>query len=397
MMRMTAIFTASLLLCLSMSSASASDRSAVHSVNMTGAKLFRVLNEKEKNICFSPLSIVSLFASLSLGADGKTADYVRDAFALSSDVHGSMRDLIYNITNGPVDAGTLELASGMWPRKGYTLKKGFLHEIDKYYGTEVSTLDYEGSPEASVREINDWIATRTRGKILHLLDEASVGPRTALVMANAMYFRAPWARAFSEEETRHETFHKRSSDVTVPMMHNVINAELSRGNGYSAVKLLYAYGAYSMTIYLPDDGQSVESVCDEVLSDIAAIAPRKCSDRVKIDLSMPKFRIDAATDLKRPLSDIGVGILFDSQKADLSGINGARDLYVSDALHRAVLEVSEKGTEGAAATAIGIRTTAFYPETDPLEFRADRPFIFTICDEISGVLIFMGALEDPLE
>ncbi len=104
-----------------------------------------------------------------------------------------------------------------------------------------------------------------------------------------------------------------------------------------------------------------------------------------IDIFMPKFKVEHKYSLVSPFQELGLKKIF-STGADLSGINGQKNLFVSEVVHKAVIEVNEEGTEAAAATGIQI------PPGYPLELRVDHPFIFLIKDKRDGMISFIGVI-----
>jgi len=116
-------------------------------------------------------------------------------------------------------------------------------------------------------------------------------------------------------------------------------------------------------------------------------------DEIKVDLRIPKFKIEASMPLKENLENLGVITPFSMSDADFSGINGDKDLYLSDVLHKAFLEVNEEGSEAAAATAVIIATRMMTAPPPAMHF--DRPFVFFIKDELTGLVLFQGRVVDP--
>ena len=112
-----------------------------------------------------------------------------------------------------------------------------------------------------------------------------------------------------------------------------------------------------------------------------------------VQLSMPRFGVETATDLATVLAALGMPSAFDPDRADFSGITTAERLFISNVIHQANIDVDEKGTEAAAATAVVLRATA--APAGPVTLRVDRPFLFVLRDLPTGAIVFMGRVVDP--
>ncbi len=113
----------------------------------------------------------------------------------------------------------------------------------------------------------------------------------------------------------------------------------------------------------------------------------------QVALSMPKFEYESSFGLKQPLTTLGMEDAFIPEAADFSGMDGRRDLFIQDVLHKAFVSVDEAGTEAAAATAVIVGTTSMPPE--PIEVKIDRPFIYLIRDIETGTVLFVGRVLNP--
>jgi len=214
---------------------------------------------------------------------------------------------------------------------------------------------------------------------------------TRLVLTNAIYFNAAWLNPFSEDMTGDGTFHLLDgSEVTVPMMTQTESFGYSEGEGYQAVELPYDGRELSMVILLPNNGEfdDFEGTLD---ADIVDAITNDLKYR-KVQLTMPKFEFESEFSLVNTLAAMGMPVAF-SGAADFSGMTGARDLFISDILHKAFVSVDEAGTEAAAATAVIMSLTAA-PE-QPVEVTLDHPFIFLIRDIETGAVLFVGRVANP--
>ena len=256
--------------------------------------------------------------------------------------------------------------------------------------------DYAGDPEGSRLAINEWVSDETEGKIKDLIPSGAINPLTRLVLANAIYFNAGWQSTFDEELTEKATFTLLDgSQKNVPMMKTSAPESFGYGYGedYQTVELPYNGGQLSMVIVLPEAGafETFEASLDaDKLSELL----EKMEIR-QVQLQMPKFKFESEFGLTGILRGLGMQAAFDPQSADFSGIDGTRELSISDVVHKAFVSVDEKGTEAAAATAVVFQVTSM-PVTD-VQLTIDRPFIFLIQDKPTGTILFLGRVLDPTE
>jgi serpin B len=252
---------------------------------------------------------------------------------------------------------------------------------------------------ATLADVNGWVSRKTEGKIDKILDR--LDPDSAAVLLNAVYFKARWMSVFSKDATKDEPFNLVSSEkVPVAMMHKVASYALVTRPGYRAIRLPYDVGALGMIIVLPDaiDGD-MRLDADELPRLLAALrSPGEIKD---VTLDLPRFKVDFEVGLVKLFQQAGMVRAFDAEQADFSGMTGRPQsearFYVSQILHRAVIDVMEDGTEAAAVTAIAFRYTGGtrWSSGPPEVFRVDRPFLFYVVDDATDAVLFQGRIVDP--
>ncbi len=183
------------------------------------------------------------------------------------------------------------------------------------------------------------------------------------------------------------------SQVNVPLMHSSRTYNYAHSAGLSAIELLYAGGEVSMVVLVPDAGKFSE--VEQGFSAAQWDAIRKEMKTAQVNLALPKFKFSAEFKLNEPLVRLGMVDAFDANKADFSGMDGTRSLFISSVLHKAFINLDEKGTEAAAATAVVVGLTSMPSET--VELKIDRPFLFLIQDKPTGEILFMGRVVNPLQ
>jgi serpin B len=385
--------------------ASQSDLAALVEGNNTFAlNLYQTL-KNGGNLFFSPYSISIALAMTYAGARGSTEQQMADTlhFTLpqdnlppvfnSLDLELSQRGLG---AKGKDDKGfRLNVVNAIWGQKDYTFLQSFLDTLAENYGAGLRLLDFKNAPEPSRITINDWVSDQTEGRIKDLVPQGAINPLTRLVLTNAIYFNAAWQDAFEKANTRDDTFYLvDGNETTVPMMHQTEHFNYTEGNDYQAVELPYDGRELSMLVLLPKSGQFAAFENSLDAEEVAGIVQNLGNK--KVALTMPKFEFTSDFSLKNRLSEMGMPLAF-SGDADFSGMDGKRDLSISDVIHKAFISVDETGTEAAAATAVIVGATAMPPgEPEQIIYMTvDRPFIFLIRDIQTGTILFVGRVMNP--
>ncbi len=365
--------------------------------------IYQKIKEQDGNIVFSPFSISMALAMVYGGARGTTAEQIAAVMHLpqnEAEIHAAFNWLDQTLENraagpeGKKNSGfELSIANSIWGQKGFAFQQEYLDLLAVNYGAGLRAADFVSDPNGSRRAINDWVSDETRKKIQDLLPEGSVTGDTRLVLANAIYFNAPWKDEFKKADTQELPFNLlNGSQVVVPMMHAKKNYGYTYGDGYRAVALPYRGDQVAMLIILPDEGNFgsfEEELSAELLSNIIGEMSYD-----EVNLTLPKFTFETKLSLVDTLVSLGMVDAFDSQNADFSGIDGQRDLVITDAVHKAFIDVNEEGTEAAAATGIVVGLTSFKEENIIL---VDRPFLYAIFDKVTDSILFFGRVTDPSE
>ncbi len=287
----------------------------------------------------------------------------------------------------------LNIANTIWGQEGYEFLQEFLDTLALNYGAGLQLLDFMEDPETARIIINDWVSEQTEGRIEDLIPQGVIDAATRLVLTNAIYFKAQWMEQFEESNTVDGPFHLLDgSEVTVPLMSQEEGFPYAEGDGYQAIELPYVGGQTSMVILLPEEGRFEEFESALSVEQVAEIIGSMQFE--SLILTMPKFEFESDFSLSKTLAEMGMPTAFGFD-ADFSGMNGKRDLYISDVVHKAFVLVDEEGTEAAAATAVIVAEMgAIIPE---IEMKIDRPFIFMIRDIETDSILFLGRVLNPAE
>jgi len=370
-----------------------------HGTNAFGLDLYQQLRVPDGNLFFSPYSVRMALAMTYAGARGETAAQMHRGLRFSLEgealhaAYGASLRALEGVRSEDVE---LVVANGLWGERSSPFLPPFAELVDRAYGAGLELVDFRHASETARQRINEWVEARTRERIRELIPAGGVNPDTRLVLVNAVYFDGRWLEAFDDARTREAPFFLADGgSVPVPLMRftEAPTVPFYEGDGYSAVELDYLGGEVSMLVVLPDAADGLPGLEDRVDPAflerlLAAMAPEP------VEVLLPRFTLTwGAQDLAAPLQALGVHDLFVDGVADLSGIDGSRELFVSGVFHKAFVDVHEEGTEAAAATGVVVGITSMPPPA--AVFRADRPFLFLIREKASGAILFMGRLVEP--
>jgi len=373
----------------------ASDTSVVEANNEFALDLYQELRDSDGNIFYSPWSIISALAMTYEGARGQTANEMQEVLHLPKEGE-TRRDSFKEIQNGINREDKdyeLYTANALWPQKDYPFLESYIDTIRTYYGGEVTALDYVTETEKSRQTINSWVEEQTRDKIKDIISPGVLGPLTRLVLTNAIYFKGTWVMQFDEEDTTDQDFYVSPAEkVTVPMMSLTGDEAMfnyAEDEDVQVLELPYDGEEVSMLVILPKEN-ALEEV-EESLSTEKLNQWRNDLQEQEVHVFLPRFKLETKYFLPNVLKEMGMVAAFGSN-ADFSGMDGTKDLFISDVIHQAFVEVNEEGTEAAAATAVVMTMTAM---PSYKTFRADHPFVFIIQEKETGNILFMGRVTDP--
>jgi len=375
-------------------------------INQFAADLHaRFARDAKGSIFFSPFSIEAALAMTAAGARGETLSEMEKTLHLFSEPHAAFGDLIDRL-NGRVGSQVkrsyeLSVANAIWAQKGYPWHKEFTELTRKHYGAGTVETDFAKSEEAR-KEINLWVETQTRKKIKDLIPAGVINDLTRMVLVNAIYFKGDWQTKFDKKNTTDAPFTlvDGKTKVDVPLMYLTSTFkygefDLPRGDQVQVLEMPYAGKDLSMLIYLPKDagGVNVNRLPRWLTAD--KLGNLELQEK-KVYVYLPRFKVESEFSLNSALVDLGMKTAFQPKKADFTGMSpSGKKLFISDVLHKAVVEVNEEGSEAAAATAVVVATDSYNPLTEPATFRADRPFVFTIRENKTGTVLFLGRYSGP--
>lgn len=395
---------------------------AAKATNELAVDLHCQLATGNENLCVSPYSIESALAMTYAGADGNTrmemarvlhfptnyGSVPASFFALQrslQEMSGKTAELVKQSKKfgGPSEPITLNIANRLFPQKGYAFRAAYLSLVKQNFGGGFEPLDFIADPAAATQRINKWAADQTHDRIRDLIPGGALDRTTRLVLANALYLKAPWASEFSQNATQPEPFFVHGgAPVDVPMMRKTDkHFGYARHEGVTVVSLPYAGDDLQVVILLPDEVNGLHALESKLTADMLTGCAK--IEKRDVDLHLPKFKLEPPTiTLSQQFEALGMKTAFDKPKGSANFDKMAPRkpddyLYISQIFHKTFITVDEKGTEAAAATAVAMMTGSALtsPPPPPIEVKVDRPFVYAIQHVPSGVCLFLGRVTDP--
>ncbi|XDB64037.1 hypothetical protein AB1E18_017354 [Capra hircus] len=375
--------------------------------------LFHQIRQSEKeNIFLSPFSISSALAMTYLGARENTASEMekvlhfskitenarggaaKDRVEKPGNVHHHFQKLLTELKKS-TDAYELRVANRLYGEKDFPFLQEYMDNVKKFYLASVESADFKNAAEESRKMINSWVESQTNGRIKNLFPQNSLDG-SVLVLVNAVYFKGQWQEEFKKENTVEEKFWlNKDTSKPVQMMKqtnrfNVVSLEDVQAK---ILEIPYKGGELSMLVLLPSEVDGLQEVEDQLTAEklIAWTSPQNMGKR-QVDLHLPRFKVEESYALVPTLQALGMVDAFRGGAADFSGMTGRRDLVVSKVFHKCFVEVTEEGTEAAAATGVvgGFTSLPFHES-----FRCDHPFLFLIKHIKTNSILFCGRVSSP--
>ncbi|XP_048393586.1 uncharacterized protein LOC125455520 [Stegostoma tigrinum] len=358
-----------------------------------GFNLYRkIANLHEVNVFFSPITVSTIFAMISLGAKHVTYDdilrglNVKDLIKTDNPylLHTLYRWLHCNFSSNK----DLHISGGisLFVQDDIHLKPTFINDASYFYNADITPVDFQDTANTT-DIINQYIDNRTKGKISRLL--VSVDSKTKLMFINYILFKGKWMAPFDPNATMDGTFYINAyTRIKVPMMfkEDTFFLTYDERNSCTILKIPYQ-GSASMLVVIPKNGEYLH-VEDELTAELIAEWIKTLKPK-KIELYFPKFKLDKSYNMERKLRQLGIIKPF-ANMANFSGISSSHHLKISKVIHKAVIDVDERGTEAAAVTSV-----AAVPYSLPTIIKVDHPFVFMIFEEITNMLLFIGRVKDP--
>lgn len=348
----------------------------------------------DKNIFYSPYSIASALSMLDVGAGGTTKNELENALGIT-DLDEWNDEMKAYLSKDWSQNTFVNTANSVWMNKGTTwaanINSDFLTPAKDYYSGEIYEADFDGQADKVVQNVNNWVSDNTNKMIPEILKEIPGG--TVMMLINAVYFEGKWDTPFTEDKTFQSSFYGTDKESVVDMMHLYGEHFAYMDNGeIKGITLPYDCDNVVMKVFMPtaDDGD-INELFDKLSNEEKQKLIDSLDDasNVEIDtLQLPKFTDEQSIDgLDDILKNMGIQSAY-SESADFSKI--ADGIAVSSVNHKAKVIVDENGTKAAAETDIMIKETAMMPSEETYNFIVDKPFVYVIEDQSTGMILFMG-------
>jgi len=368
--------------------------------NSLAFKMFReVLKPEGTNTFFSPLSLNMALGMLYNGSSGNTRAEMAKVLGLANFSESEINAYYQKISQAllKIDPTTeMGIANSIWYRNTLPVKSHFIETSKQYFGAEVKALDFNSSSAANI--INKWCADKTKNRIDNIVDNSMIDDM--MVLINALYFKGKWKKEqeFDKEQTKLDDFTKTDNQKKkVNMMEQTTSLPYYADKHLQCIELPYGNQAFSMVVLLPSKNVSINELIEYlgrtnwqyIVDDL---------EEQEVWLKLPRFKFECELSLNQPVMNVGINRIFSEDSADFANISDAV-LYVSKIKQKTFIEVNEEGTEAAAATIIemGLGATASGGTNEPVRFFVDRPFLFLIREKSTGVILFIGRVDDPCE
>jgi serpin B len=362
--------------------------------------LYEKINPSNENFVFSPYSIFSGTSMLSLGARGETATQINSALHVNlklnslAKAHARLTEMLMPSSKGY----EMRFANGLWIENEAFILADYRRMLEDDFQASLQTLDF-GQTEEAVKTINEWISLNTQGLIPALLQANDLDANTKAVLTNAIYFKGQWARPFNPAQTKKMPFHEESTVTeSVKMMNQTAFFPYFENEQFQALEMPFVgkaktNGQLACLILLPKP----EVKLADLEKTLSTTSFQQWIDQLKsqhIHVNLPTFNISSRLPLNDVLKSMGITKAF-SKEANFSGINGLKNLQLSNAIHEAIFALDEAGVTAAASTAMALKPTSMPPQEPPIEFIADHPFLFFIVELNTKTPLFMGKLQKP--
>lgn len=344
-------------------------------------RFYQQLTRSEKeNLCFSPISLKMALNLVYLGAEGETKKFFEKEFEFSAENRHAFLaeyELTTSLEKDKNSTTQLQLSNSVWFKDMSLIEKNYLKEIN--------SLNVSNGP-LDIKKINTWVEDSTHGKINNIIN--TITPNMFAVFINAIYFKAEWLNPFKKLDTHEENFyHSPKQVIKVQMMHQLQKILYHEDSHSQWVKLPYKGSPFSMYFGLPKK-RFVLSSLEKALSDEYLVNVAKGMDLKKVKLSLPKFKFDQKSSIKRTLEKMGLEKLFEN--VNYLKLSKSPDLSISEIIQATFITVDEAGTEAAAATAVSMEGGSAPRPEIPKIFLANQPFLFFLKNEKTNVIYFMG-------
>lgn len=359
----------------------------------------------ESNISFSPFSISSAFAMVYPGAKGETQTEMANVLHFpksAEEMNSGWAWLNHFLTFYPSNASDdirLKLANALWMQTNFPVLPAFRDIMSLYFSGTFRFVDFKSHTDTARATINAWVKQNTFGKIVDILSDQSIDNNTRMVLISAIYLKAQWKHPFDPHATNQLPFFSEDGSFqTVQGMSQSAYYPYYNAEDVSLLEMPYVMSRmdgplFSMLFILPNQKNGLSAV-EKDLTVETLEKWIKNLETTRALVVIPKFKILQSSQLNELLEKMGMLLPF-SDRADFTELSGVKGLKIGNVSHKVYLSIDETGSEAAAATAIGIGTTAIHEQKPAVIFQADHPFMYVLFEKTTGMILFIGRFANP--
>lgn len=367
----------------------------VSSSNVFGLNIFKQVatNAKDgENVFVSPLSVSIALSMLYNGADGTTKEELQKALGYDGltdeQVNIANRDLIKALIEADPKVA-MEIANSIWYKNTFEVEQPFLAVNRDYLSADVRSASFD---EATKDLINTWVSDKTHKKIKSIVDQ--IPDNAVMYLINAIYFKGIWQYQFEKSKTQKLDFNLQAGNKKpTDFMVQEGSFDYLQNDLFTAINLPYGSGNFSMLALVPKGDNTCKNILNELTAENWA-SWNSSLHKTNVKVYLPKFKFSYKRELNDDLITLGMPTMFSDYFANLSRINKNASIAVSKVMHKTFVEVNEEGTEAAAVTSVEIVFTSV--GSGPIEFKADKPFVFVIMEKDTKALLFTGIMNEPV-
>jgi serpin B len=360
--------------------------------------LFQLMRNRPGNLCFSPVGIEAVLDVLRDGARGTFRD---ELDRLLSERGGKLDEKTRRaVLSGNRVGLQVSNATCLWGQTGWDYNSEFITRATQK-GFTLKTVDFERNLPTVISEINQWVSQQTQGKIPRFFSN-DLDETTKILVTNAVYFRATWDLEFNQTFTMQKDFHLRNGKLAkVDFMRQVATYRAWKSKLLQIVELPYQgddFSAFALSLN-PEGATQYQLRREELLEkfeqQLTETAWQATLSRLKptlVALELPRFQIADSLEVLPLLNNLGAKSI-PAGEFNLSGVfAGDRSAPpLSQFVQKSIIQVDEKGTEAAAATAAGASSGT----SSPIPFVFDSPFLFLVLHRETGLILFLARVDSP--
>lgn len=353
-------------------------------------ELFGSCAKKDENVMVSPVSVSVALTMAANGAQGDTLSQMEEVLFGYEDLEDINKKLSgLADTLGQYEDVSWKMANSLWFREQEViqLQDDYVRNMQKWYDGELYRAPFDST---TVRDINHWVDEHTDGMIDEIIDE--IPAETILYLLNAVTFDAEWEEVYTKEAVWDDTFTMEEGRTQeMSMMNGTEMRYLADENTTGFIKP-YKEG-YSFVALLPQEGMSLLDYEAQLDAEKWQGLMESVSEE-RVYTRIPQFSTEYEAELNDVLVDMGMEDAFDEEDADFSNMLLADDtIRIGKVVHKTYIEVDELGTKAGAVTSVSMDANSAMPEEEPKRVYLNRPFVYVIIEDSTGLPVFIGEFE----